>query len=328
MKIGIIGASGAVGREMINSLAEYKLDVEELRLFASKSSAGTKLPFNGQEIEIEEFSEERLEGLDYVLGAVSNELSKKYWPMIEKTGAIYVDNSSAFRMNDDVPLIVPEINGDDALNHHGLIANPNCSTIITMLALAPINKLSKIESVVATTFQAVSGAGNKGIEELKDQIKAIENGEEVKNEVFPKQIAYNCIAEIGSYLDNDYTSEEMKMQNEGRKIFHNDDLNVSCTCVRVPVYRSHSISVRLVTERKLELAEIYKAIEEYPSVKLFKDDIPTPLASSNQDDVYVGRIRKDLTDEKGICLFCCGDQVRRGAASNAVLIIKYLEEHK
>jgi aspartate-semialdehyde dehydrogenase len=317
-----------MGREMINSLAQYRLDVEELRLFASKRSAGTKLSFNGKEIEIEELCEERLEGLDYVLGAVSNELSKKYWPMIEKAGAVYVDNSSAFRMNDDVPLIVPEINGEDALNHHGLIANPNCSTIITMLALAPINKLSRIKDIVATTFQAVSGAGNKGIEELKDQIRAIENGEEVRNEVFPKQIAYNCIAEIGSYLDNGYTSEEMKMQNEGRKIFHNDDLNVSCTCVRVPVYRSHSISVRLITERKLELAEIYKAIKEYPSVKLFKDDIPTPLASSNQDDVYVGRIRKDLTDEKGICLFCCGDQVRRGAASNAVLIIKYLEEHK
>ena len=328
MKIGIIGASGAVGREMINSLAEYKLDVEELRLFASKRSVGIKLPFNGQEIEIEELSEERLEGLDYVLGAVSNELSKKYWPMIEKAGAVYVDNSSAFRMNDDVPLIVPEINGEDALKHHGLIANPNCSTIITMLALAPINKLSSIKDIVATTFQAVSGAGNKGIEELKDQIRAIENKEEVRNEVFPKQIAYNCIAEIGSYLDNGYTSEEMKMQNEGRKIFHNDDLNVSCTCVRVPVYRSHSISVRLITERKLELVEIYKAIEDYPSVKLFKDDIPTPLASSDQDDVYVGRIRKDLTDERGICLFCCGDQVRRGAASNAVLIIKYLEEHK
>ena len=328
MKIGIIGASGAVGREMINSLAQYRLDVEELRLFASKRSAGTKLSFNGKEIEIEELCEERLEGLDYVLGAVSNELSKKYWPMIEKAGAVYVDNSSAFRMNDDVPLIVPEINGEDALRHHGLIANPNCSTIITMLALAPINKLSRIKDIVATTFQAVSGAGNKGIEELKDQIRAIENGEEVRNEVFPKQIAYNCIAEIGSYLDNGYTSEEMKMQNEGRKIFHNDDLNVSCTCVRVPVYRSHSISVRLITERKLELDEIYKAIEEYPSVKLFKDDIPTPLASSDQDDVYVGRIRKDLTDERGICLFCCGDQVRRGAASNAVLIIKYLEEHK
>ena len=328
MKIGIIGASGAVGREMINSLEDYKLDVEELRLFASERSVGKAILFNGNPVEIELLTQERLFGLDYVLGAVSNELSKKYWPMIEMAGAVYVDNSSAFRMNDNVPLIVPEINGEDALKHNGLISNPNCSTIITMLALAPINKLSKIKDVVATTFQAVSGAGNKGIEELKDQIRALENNEEIKNEVFPKQIAYNCIAEIGSYLDNGYTTEEMKMQNEGRKILHNNDLKVSCTCVRVPVYRSHSISVRLVTEKKLDLDRVYMAIDRYPSVKLFDEDIPTPLASSNQDDVYVGRIRRDLTDENGICLFCCGDQVRRGAASNAVLIIKYLEEHK
>lgn len=328
MKIGIIGASGAVGREMINSLEEYKLDVEELRLFASERSVGKAILFNGNPVEIELLTQERLFGLDYVLGAVSNELSKKYWPMIEMAGAVYVDNSSAFRMNDNVPLIVPEINGEDALKHNGLIANPNCSTIITMLALAPINKLSKIKDVVATTFQAVSGAGNKGIEELKDQIRALENNEEIKNEVFPKQIAYNCIAEIGSYLDNGYTTEEMKMQNEGRKILHNNDLNVSCTCVRVPVYRSHSISVRLVTEKKLDLDRVCMAVDRYPSLKLFDEDIPTPLASSNQDDVYVGRIRRDLTDEKGICLFCCGDQVRRGAASNAVLIIKYLEDNK
>ncbi len=328
MKIGIIGASGAVGREMINSLEDYKLDVEELRLFASERSVGKAILFNGNPVEIELLTRERLFGLDYVLGAVSNELSKKYWPMIEMAGAVYVDNSSAFRMNDNVPLIVPEINGEDALKHNGLISNPNCSTIITMLALAPINKLSKIKDVVATTFQAVSGAGNKGIEELKAQIKALENNEEIKNEVFPKQIAYNCIAEIGSYLDNGYTTEEMKMQNEGRKILHNNDLNVSCTCVRVPVYRSHSISVRLVTEKKLDLDRVCMAIDRYPSVKLFDEDIPTPLASSNQDDVYVGRIRRDLTDENGICLFCCGDQVRRGAASNAVLIIKYLEDNK
>ncbi|MBR0418073.1 MAG: aspartate-semialdehyde dehydrogenase [Erysipelotrichaceae bacterium] len=328
MKIGIIGASGAVGREMINSLEDYKLDVEELRLFASERSVGKAILFNGNPVEIELLTQERLFGLDYVLGAVSNELSKKYWPMIEMAGAVYVDNSSAFRMNDNVPLIVPEINGEDALKHNGLISNPNCSTIITMLALAPINKLSKIKDVVATTFQAVSGAGNKGIEELKDQIRALENNEEIKNEVFPKQIAYNCIAEIGSYLDNGYTTEEMKMQNEGRKILHNNDLNVSCTCVRVPVYRSHSISVRLVTEKKLDLDRVCMAVDRYPSLKLFDEDIPTPLASSNQDDVYVGRIRRDLTDENGICLFCCGDQVRRGAASNAVLIIKYLEDNK
>lgn len=328
MKIGILGASGAVGREMINSLIEYELEVEELRLFASERSKGEKIVFKDQEISLEVASKERLAGLDYVLGAVSNELSKQYWPMIKEAGAIYVDNSSAFRLDDDVPLIVPEINGEDALKHKGLIANPNCSTIIAMMALAPINKLSKIESVVATTYQAVSGAGIRGLKELEDQIKAISEGKEAVSNVFPKQIAYNCVAEIGSYLDNGYTSEEMKMQNEGRKILHLPELKVSCTCVRVPVFRSHSIALRVVTEEKLELDEVCKAIQAADALKLFIDDLPTPVASSNQDDVYVGRIRKDLTDDKGILLWCCGDQVRRGAASNAVLIIKYLEEHK
>lgn len=328
MKVGILGATGAVGRQMIECLEEDKLNIEELRLFSSERSKGQIFEFNGKDIEIEVVSEERLQGLDYVLGAVSNELSKKYWPMIEKTNAIYVDNSSAFRLLDDVPLVVPEINGEDALNNHGLIANPNCSSIITFMAVAAINKLSKIETMITSTYQAVSGAGNKGIDELSEQVEDLRLGNQIKNEVFPKQIAYNCIAEIGSYLDNDYTSEEMKMQNEGRKILHLPDLKVSCTCVRVPVYRSHSISIRLVTEDKLDLNDVKKAISEFANVKIFEDDVPTPLETSNQNDVYVGRIRQDLTDDKGICLWCCGDQIRKGAAANAVQIIEYLENHK
>ena len=328
MKIGILGATGAVGRQMIKCLEESDLNVEELRLFASASSQGKTISFNGNDIEIKDANDNNLQGLDYVLGAVSNELSKKYYELIKKTGAVYVDNSSAFRGDKDVPLVVPEINGIDALKHKGIIANPNCSTIISLMAVAPINSLSRISSMVATTFQAVSGAGNKGIEELEKQIEQIRNNEKTDPEVFVKQIAYNCVAQIGSYLDNDYTSEEMKMQNEGRKILHLDELLVSCTCVRVPVYRSHSISIRVLCQEELDLDKVKEAIACFPGVKLFEDELPTPLDSSDQNQVFVGRIRRDLTDPKGICLWCCGDQIRKGAAYNAVEIIEYLEKHK
>ena len=328
MKIGILGATGAVGRQMIKCLEESDLNVEELRLFASASSQGKTISFNRNDIEIKDANDNNLQGLDYVLGAVSNELSKKYYELIKKTGAVYVDNSSAFRGDKDVPLVVPEINGIDALKHKGIIANPNCSTIISLMAIAPINSLSRISSMVVTTFQAVSGAGNKGIEELEKQIEQIRNNEKTDPEVFVKQIAYNCVAQIGSYLDNDYTSEEMKMQNEGRKILHLDELLVSCTCVRVPVYRSHSISIRVLCQEELDLDKVKEAIACFPGVKLFEDELPTPLDSSDQNQVFVGRIRKDLTDPKGICLWCCGDQIRKGAAYNAVEIIEYLEKHK
>ncbi len=328
MKIGILGATGAVGRQMIKCLEESDLNVEELRLFASASSQGKTISFNRNDIEIKDANDNNLQGLDYVLGAVSNELSKKYYELIKKTGAVYVDNSSAFRSDKDVPLVVPEINGIDALKHKGIIANPNCSTIISLMAVAPINSLSRISSMVVTTFQAVSGAGNKGIEELEKQIEQIRNNEKTDPEVFVKQIAYNCVAQIGSYLDNDYTSEEMKMQNEGRKILHLDELLVSCTCVRVPVYRSHSISIRVLCQEELDLDKVKEAIACFPGVKLFEDELPTPLDSSDQNQVFVGRIRKDLTDPKGICLWCCGDQIRKGAAYNAVEIIEYLEKHK
>ena len=328
MKIGILGATGAVGRQMIKCLEESDLNVEELRLFASASSQGKTISFNRNNIEIKDANDNNLQGLDYVLGAVSNELSKKYYELIKKTGAVYVDNSSAFRGDKDVPLVVPEINGIDALKHKGIIANPNCSTIISLMAVAPINSLSRISSMVATTFQAVSGAGNKGIEELEKQIEQIRNNEKTDPEVFVKQIAYNCVAQIGSYLDNDYTSEEMKMQNEGRKILHLDELLVSCTCVRVPVYRSHSISIRVLCQEELDLDKVKEAIACFPGVKLFEDELPTPLDSSDQNQVFVGRIRRDLTDPKGICLWCCGDQIRKGAAYNAVEIIEYLEKHK
>ncbi len=326
MKVGIVGATGAVGQQMIECMEERKIEVEELRLFASPRSLGKKVLFQGKEITVQVVEEGSFDGLDYVLGATSNALSKEYRPMIEKSGAVYIDNSSAFRMEEDVPLVVPQINGEDALKHHGTIANPNCSTIITLMALAPILKLSKIKTINACTYQAVSGAGMNGIYELENQMNAIHDEKEVEVNVFPAQIAYNVIADIGSTLDNGYTTEEMKMQNEGRKILHLPELLVTCTCVRVPVYRSHSISATCVTEQQVSLEDVKKVISEFEGDVLY-DGVPTPLMTSNQDLVYVGRIRKDLTNENGITLWCCGDQVRKGAASNAVEIMEYLMSH-
>lgn len=327
MKIGILGATGAVGRQMLECIEERNIAADEIRLFASARSAGKTLKYKDTDLVIQEADEKAFEGLDYVLGAVSNAYSKQYMPMIRKAGAVYIDNSSAFRLDDDVPLVVPEINGEDALKHNGVIANPNCSTIITMMAIAPIARISPIQKITATTFQAVSGAGIGGFHELNDQVQAIQKGEEPQIKVFPQQIAFNCIAEIGSYNDNGYTTEEMKMQNEGRKILHLPDLKVTCTCVRVPVYRSHSISASVVTEEKVTVDQARQAIAEADGVKLVEDHVPAPLETSNQDIVYVGRIREDLCEEKGLALWCCGDQIRKGAAANAVQIMEYLLSH-
>ncbi len=327
MKIGILGATGAVGRQMLTCIEERGIPADEIRLFASPRSLGTQIPYKDATLSVEVVTQERLNGLDYVLGAVSNALSKEYRPMIKEAGAVYIDNSSAFRLEDGVPLVVPEINGADALKHNGIIANPNCSTIISMMALAPLAKLSPIKAVNASTYQAVSGAGIGGLYELENQVKAISEGKKAEAKVFPMQIAFNCIAEIGSYNDNGYTTEEMKMQNEGRKILHLPELNVTCTCVRVPVYRSHSISITAVTEAPVSLEDYRAALQNFAGVKLVEDHVPSPLETSDQDIVYVGRIRRDLCSENGISLWCCGDQIRKGAAANAVQIMEYLFSH-
>ena len=309
--------------QMITCLEERNIPIEELRLFASDKSKGIKLPFHDTQIEVRVVEDGCFNGLEYVLGAVSNALSKQYRPMIEKAGAVYIDNSSAFRMEDDVPLVIPEINGEDALQHHGTIANPNCSTIITLMAVAPMNHLSKITSIQACTYQAVSGAGKQGIEELENEIQ----GKQAEAKVFPAQIAYNVIADIGTMLDNGYTTEEMKMQNEGRKILHLPDLKVTCTCVRVPVYRSHSISASVVTEQQISIEDAKNSIRQFDGDVLCEDTIPMPIDTSDQDLVYVGRIRRDLVNDKGLVVWCCGDQIRKGAATNAVEIMQYLNAH-
>lgn len=326
-RVGILGATGAVGRQMLECLEERHYAKEDIRLFASERSVGKTIPYGNDELVCEKIEDGCFDGLDFVLGAVSNALSKEYAPMIKKAGAVYIDNSSAFRLEEDVPLVVPEINGEDALHHKGIIANPNCSTIIAMMALAPIHTLSPIQTIVASTYQAVSGAGIAGIATLSEEVEAVRSSKPVNPSVFPAQIAYNCIASIGSMNENGYTTEEMKMQNEGRRILHNDDLLVSCTCVRVPVFRSHSISLSVVTKDKLDLQDVRNAISGFAGDVLVEDHVPTPLETSNQDDVYVGRIRKDLIHENGISLWCCGDQIRKGAASNAVEIMDYMLRH-
>ena len=325
--IAILGATGAVGREMLKVLEEYQLPVSKLLPLGSARSAGTTVNFCGQELLVEEACDDSFKGMDFVLGAVKNDMSRRFAPAIKAAGAVYIDNSSAFRQDPSVPLVVPEINGEDAKDSW-IISNPNCSTIITMMAIAGIAKLSPVKSMVACTYQAVSGAGQNGLIELEQQIKDLSEGKQVQPKVFPTQIAMNVIPFIGSLCDNDYTDEEMKLQNEGRRIMHNPELKVSCSCVRVPVMRSHSIAVTLRTERKVSVEEAKEAIRNYPGCKLIEDYegrcYPTPLDTTNQDLVWVGRIRDDLTDENGLTLWCCGDQIRKGAASNAVQILKML----
>ena len=297
--VAIIGATGAVGREMIKVLEERKFPVKEL-------------------------THDSFTNIDIVLGATPNPISKEFAPSIVKAGALFIDNSSSFRMDDDVPLVVPEINPEDAFKHKGIIANPNCSTIISLVAINAINKLSEITAINASTYQATSGAGAGGPIELMEQVKALQEGKEVQPKVFAHQIAYNVIPHIGSFLDNGYTSEEMKMQNEGRKIMHLPSLKVTCTCVRVPVIRSHSISLTVVTKDKLEIDDVKKAIAKEKGCVLADDPLnnvyPMPKDTSDQDEVFVGRIRQSIVNENGIALWCCGDQVRKGAATNAIQI--------
>ena len=323
-KVGILGATGAVGREMMKILEERKFPVAELRPIASERSAGTKLPFNGGEVEVVAAADSAFEGLDLVLGAAENDIAKQYASAIVKAGAVFVDNSSAFRLDKDVPLVIPEINPEDVKWHKGIISNPNCTTIVSLVAINALNQLSPIESIVASSYQAVSGAGAGGPIELMAEVDALSRGESYQPKVFQYQIAYNVIPQIGGEAFEGYTSEEMKMQNEGRKILHLPNLKVSCTCVRVPVVRSHSVSIVVRTKDKISVADAKAAIAQAAGCRLVDDlknkQYPMPLDTSDQDIVFVGRIRDDLTSDNGLNLWCCGDQVRKGAATNTVQI--------
>ena len=331
-KIAVLGATGAVGQEMLKVLGEYDIPVDEILPLGSARSAGKKVLFRGKEIEVRAADENSFAGMDFVLGAVEGDMSRKFAPAIKASGAVYIDNSSAFRLEKDVPLVVPEINGEDAFDNCGIIANPNCCTIIALMAVAGIEKLSRIEKMVVCTYQAVSGAGQAGIAELEAQMDAISKGAQPEVRTFATQIALNVIPFIDAPYGNDYSKEEMKMQNEGRRILHDPELKVNCTCVRVPVMRSHSIAITLRTENKISIEQAKEAIKNFPGVYLVEDyngrSYPTPLDTSNQDLVWVGRIREDLTDDNGITLWCCGDQIRKGAAANAVQILKLLADRK
>ena len=326
--VAVLGATGAVGQEMIKILQERNFPVGKLLPLASARSAGKTLKFKGEDVTIEEARDEAFQGVDIVLGAAENDIAKRFAPAIVKAGAVFVDNSSAFRLDPRVPLIVPEINPEDVKNHQGIISNPNCSTIITVTAVNALNSISPIRTMTASTYQAVSGAGAGGPIELMNEVEAIREGKTYEPKVFSHQIAYNLIPQIGGEQFEGYTSEEMKMQNEGRKIMHLPELKVTCTCVRVPVVRSHSISVSLHFDKHISVQEAREVIAKAPGCRLVDDltnrQYPMPLDTSDQDIVFVGRIRPDLTDDNGLCLWCCGDQVRKGAATNAIQIAELL----
>ncbi len=328
VKVAILGATGAVGREMMKILEERNFPVEELHLLASPRSVGQKVAFRGQELTVELACEEAFEGMDIVLGAAENDIAERFAPAIVKSGAVFVDNSSAFRLDPNVPLVVPEINPEDVKNHKGIISNPNCTTIISLVAVNALNTDSPIEAMVASSYQATSGAGAAGPVELMEQVDALREGRKPEVKVFQHQIAFNVIPQIGGEAYQGYTSEEMKLQNEGRKIMHLPELKVSCTCVRVPVVRSHSVSIVVRTREKISVQRARELIANAPGCRLVDDlankSYPMPLDTSDQDTVFVGRIREDLTSDSGLNIWCCGDQVRKGAATNAVQIAELL----
>ena len=325
LKVGILGATGAVGEQMRIVLAERKFPIAELRLFGSARSAGTEVEFDGKMVKVEEATPEAFEGLDLLLGAADNDVAKKFLPDAAKKGIVVVDNSSAFRLDPEVPLVIPEVNPEDVKWSKGLIANPNCATIIALTAVAALHRKARLRRMVASTYQAVSGAGRGGMEDLEEEVKT---GRPVLR-TFPYPIAYNLIPQIGGFNDLGYTSEEMKLQNEGRKMLHDDTFLVSCTCVRVPIMRSHSEALTLEVEKEISPEEAREILQNAPGVKLWDDPAekhyPLPLLTSDQDLVYVGRVRRDLAATKeaynrSLSLFCCADQIRKGAATNAIQI--------
>ena len=334
MKIAIVGASGAVGQEFLRVLDEQNFPISELLLFGSKRSAGKTYTFRGKEIVVKELQHnDDFKGVDIAFTSAGAGTSKEFAETITKHGTIMIDNSSAFRMDEDVPLVVPEVNGNDAFNTpRNIIANPNCTTIQMVVALKPLNDISKIKRVHVATYQAASGAGAVAMDELVEQYKEIEAGKEPTVNKFAYQLAYNLIPHIDVFQDNDYTKEEMKMFYETRKIMHEPEICVSATCVRVPVLRAHSEAIWIETERPITPEEAREAFSKAEGVILVDEPAekkyPMPLFVANQDPVYVGRIRKDLANENGLTFWLVGDQIKKGAALNAVQIAQYMLKHK
>ncbi|MFC7338980.1 aspartate-semialdehyde dehydrogenase [Haloferula chungangensis] len=328
-KVAIVGATGAVGEEMRLCLEERDFPLESLTLLASARSAGKKLSFRGEELTVKELTHDSFEGIDIALFSAGGGISLTFGPSAASAGCMVIDNSSAFRMDPEIPLVVPEINPEAVKNApKNIIANPNCSTIIALMGLAPLHEAFGLRSIIASTYQAVSGSGAQGIVELEEQMKALAAGQPVELKVYPRQIAFNVIPQVDAFTDNGYTKEELKMLNEGRKILGLDELKVSCTCVRVPVFRSHSISITAQFEKPVDVEAAKAVYENRAGVKLMDDPsngvFPVPLDTTGKDDCLVGRIRKNLVFSNALDLWVVGDQVRKGAALNAVQIAELL----
>ncbi|MGC8829419.1 MAG: aspartate-semialdehyde dehydrogenase [Verrucomicrobiia bacterium] len=326
--VAVVGATGAVGVEMIKTLERRNFPVGKLTLLASARSVGKKLKFRGEDIPVQELKKDSFKGIDIALFSAGSSISKEYAPIAANDGCVVVDNSSAFRMDDNVPLVIPEINAGDIKLHKGIIANPNCTTAITLMALYPLHKAFFVKRIFASSYQAVSGTGAKAIEELKRQVKQIVNGEPVTIEVYPYQIAFNVLPHIDVFLPNGYTKEEMKMENEGRKIMHHPTFRASVTCVRVPVYRSHSVAVSAEFEKPATVEAAREVLSKAPGVDLVDDPAnkryPMPLFTAEKYNCEVGRIRKDCALDNGLCFWVSGDQLLKGAALNAVQIAEEL----
>ena len=334
--VAVLGATGAVGTQMIECLEERDFPVARLVPLASARSAGKTVRFRGEDVPIAEAAPEAFKGADIVLGAAEDDVARALAPAIREAGAVFVDNSHAFRLDPDVPLVVPEVNAADARAHKGVIANPNCATIIALVPVWPLHRAAGVTRMVVSTYQAASGAGMPGIRALEAEMRALATGEPLPEpSAFAAQIAMNLIPQIGGFDAEGYTSEEMKMQNEGRKIMHLPELRVNCTCVRVPVARSHSESITLEFERGISVDEAREVLAAAPGVRLVDDRasddvhrrLAMPLDATDQDDVLVGRIRRDISAPDGTCsltFWCCGDQIRKGAATNAVQIAESL----
>ncbi|MEM1441553.1 MAG: aspartate-semialdehyde dehydrogenase [Verrucomicrobiota bacterium] len=330
--LAVAGATGAVGIEILKCLEQRDFPVRELTLLASARSAGKTLKFRGEEIAVKELTPDSFAGVDVALFSAGGGISKTFAPHAVEAGTVVVDNSSAFRMDDGVPLIVPEINAEDAGEHNGIIANPNCTTIVTLMALNPMHKVfGGVRSILASSYQAVSGSGAQGIAELEEQVAALSRGEALPpSQVYPKQIAFNVIPQVDVFQENGYTKEEMKMHFEGQKILHAPSLKASVTCVRVPVYRSHAVAVTAVFENEPSVEAAREAIEAAPGIQLVDDpfaeepQFPTPLDCTDGDACLVGRIREDLVLDNALTFWVVGDQVRKGAALNAVQIAELL----
>ena len=326
--VAVVGATGAVGIEMIKTLEKRNFPVGKLTLLASARSVGKKVKFRGQEIAIQQLTKDSFAGIDIALFSAGGSISKEFAPIAAKAGCVVVDNSSVFRQDDSVPLVIPEINAADVKKHKGIIANPNCTTAITLMALYPLHQAFGVKRIFASSYQAVSGAGAQAIEELKRQVGEIVSGKPATKEVFPHQIAFNVIPQVDSFLPSGYTKEEMKMENEGRKIMHHPHFRAGVTCVRVPVYRSHSVAVSAEFEKPVTVAAARAVLKKAPGLDLLDEPenkkYPMPLFTSEKDNCAVGRVRMDCALDNGLCFWVSGDQLLKGAALNAVQIAEEL----